>query len=215
MTTKRQLQIINHYAAMMEEAKQRLNCIDAATSGLIVLLPPPALREFCFLQLRMLCELIALACLIAHGDITATQTKKLRQEWSPDRILAELEKLHPHFFPQPGRDAPPTEGAHRQFEALQAGYLTKAELLSLYGMCGRELHRGSIKSLFTATGPQPPADYSDIRNWRRKISELLGLHLIFLLDGKTHFICMLRNASDNNRVQVAIAEASEPPPRGL
>ena len=91
--TTRQLRIIGQYRVMMEEAKIRLDSIDAALSGLITIIPVPALREFCFLQLRMLCELIALACLMAQGDIPATKTKKLLETWEPDRILRELERL--------------------------------------------------------------------------------------------------------------------------
>jgi hypothetical protein len=131
MPTKQQLQIINNYASIMEEAKLRLDWINTAASGIITVLPGTPLREFCFLQLRMLCEVIALACLVAHGDIPATRAKRLQREWSPDRILAELEKLHPHFFPQPGREGPLIQGVHRHFETLESGFLTKAELLTL------------------------------------------------------------------------------------
>src|SRR6266540_3273159 len=210
MATKKQIDIIHRYAAMMEEAKLRMDCITAATSGIITVLPPPALREFCFLQLRMLCELIALGCLVAHGDIPATQTKKLQREWSPDRILAELEKLHPHFYPQPGRDAPPESGEDRHFMALDSGFLTKSELLSLYGTCGGELHRGSVRHLFNQRKPFR-ADHGDILEWRRKINELLRLHLIALFEGNTHMLCVLRASDDNNRTHVAIAEPREQP----
>lgn len=34
--------------------------------------------ELCYLQLRMIYELIALGCLAAHGNIQATHTGKLR-----------------------------------------------------------------------------------------------------------------------------------------
>jgi hypothetical protein len=73
MVTKKQNEAINLYAAIMEEAKIRLNSIDMALAGTTIL-PHQLVREFCFLQLRMLCELIALGCLTAHGDVVeATQ----------------------------------------------------------------------------------------------------------------------------------------------
>ncbi len=209
MPTKRQLLIIVNYRLMMEEAKLRLECISAATSGIISVLPLPALREFCFLQLRMLCELIALGCLVAHGDIPATQTKRLQREGSPDRILAELEKLHPHFYPQPTRDVAPVGNEDRHFMPTEEDFLTKKELLGLYGACGNELHRGSIRHLL---GRKPiKANHSDILEWRRKISALLRMHLIALLDGNTHLLCVLSASADKNRTHVAIAEAMEPP----
>jgi hypothetical protein len=84
------------YANLMEEAKLRFACIDAAMSG-TTRLPSAIAREFCFLQLRMLCEVTALGCLIAHGDIK--QINKLRKEWSAATIMEKLEELHPSFYP--------------------------------------------------------------------------------------------------------------------
>jgi len=89
--------------------------------------PSVIVREFCYLQLRMLCELIALACLVAHGDITAAQPNKLRKAYEADKILAQLATLHQHFYPQPIRWKDRTAG---QLEIIQTGnFLTKEELL--------------------------------------------------------------------------------------
>jgi hypothetical protein len=207
MPTKRQLQIIDQYRLMMEEAKLRLSSIDAAVSGLITIIPIPALREFCFLQLRMLSELIALACLAAHGDIPATKSKRMLEAWAPDRILAELERLHPNFYPIPIRDGAPQKGVDRHFVPLDSEYLSRAELIRLYTRCGGELHRGDIRSLFTAT-PVPP-DYADIRECRRKIGALLRMHFIALLDPSIKVMCVLSAADDQNRTHVVIAEATD------
>ena len=40
---------------------------------------------------------------------------------------------------------------------------------------------------------------------------LLRMHLIALIDGKTGMLCMLRDALNNDKAQVAIFEAYEPP----
>jgi hypothetical protein len=58
------------YSILMLEAKHRLLAMDTALEGKTGL-PRPAIREYCFLQLRMLCELIALGCLTAHGDLVS------------------------------------------------------------------------------------------------------------------------------------------------
>lgn len=60
-------------------------------------LPNGAIIEFCFLQLRMLCELIALGCLTAHGDLEAG---KLKKSHKADQIIRRLEVLHPDFYPK-------------------------------------------------------------------------------------------------------------------
>jgi hypothetical protein len=54
------------YAQLMEEAKSRLTAIDGAVKGESGL-PVLFVREFCYLQLRMPCEAIALGCLVAHA----------------------------------------------------------------------------------------------------------------------------------------------------
>jgi hypothetical protein len=205
MATKRQSQIIENYRLLMEEAKMRLDSIDAALSGLITIIPVPGLREYCFLQLRMLCELIALACLTAHGDIPATKSKKLFEAWAPDRILAELERLHPEFYPIATRDGPPEPGVDRHVMPLETEYLTRAELIRLYALCGGHLHRGSLRSLYKAS--PWPEDHSDIREWRHKIGALLRQHLIALLDPRVKIVCVLKAADDQNRTHVGIAEA--------
>ncbi len=78
MTTKRQIEAINLYANLMSEVKVRMASIETICNNQNGL-PGPLVREFCFLQLRMICELIALGCLTAHGDIKGVQSKKTKQ----------------------------------------------------------------------------------------------------------------------------------------
>ena len=77
------------YAGMMEEIKLRISSIEYATSGLLHF-HPVIIREFAYLQLRMICELIALGCLVAHGDVPATKSKMLSKVWQADEILKRL-----------------------------------------------------------------------------------------------------------------------------
>src|SRR5205823_2168695 len=128
-----------------EEAKLRLNSIDMALGG-VSILPHQLVREFCFLQLRMLCELIALGCLTAHGDIEATT--KLRNEWSADKIIDRLDSLHPQFYPLPVQQTLlEVPIRHWHLDPVSNGSITKAELLTLNGKSGNTLHRGSMKKL--------------------------------------------------------------------
>jgi hypothetical protein len=68
--------LLTLYANLMEEVKLRIHCIDRAVNG-TNLLSRPIVRKLCYGQLGLLCELIALSCLVAHGDIPATCSKKL------------------------------------------------------------------------------------------------------------------------------------------
>jgi hypothetical protein len=74
----------------MTEVMIRAFSINTATKTPTTI-PQALIREYCFLQLRMLCELIALGCLVAHGDIT--KTKYFQKAYKADDILERLGKL--------------------------------------------------------------------------------------------------------------------------
>jgi hypothetical protein len=72
-------QIVGTYCGIMEIIKSRsavvYQCLLDAPK-----LDSQALYELCFFEFRMICELIALGCLVAHGDIKETKTKKLQND---------------------------------------------------------------------------------------------------------------------------------------
>lgn len=191
------------YADMMEEVKVRLHCIDLAIQGKTGY-PSPIVRELCYLQLRILCELIALACLVAHGDIASVQAHKLGRVWSADEILGRLTRLRPHFYPAPIKQNSKGPGIWHM-EGINPSPLPKEELLALYGLTHKYLHRGNLKKLMSMDDPiDMEIDIPEIVKWGQKINDLLRLHVI-AIDADNLIIAMLRNANDNNRVQVATA----------
>src|ERR1700689_5024190 len=91
----------------MHEIKQRTVIIgDACLGKYAPSLLPVAALELCYLQLRMICELIALSSLLAHGDIEAVSTRKTLTRYEADWILDRLFAIHPDFYPQPIRLEP-------------------------------------------------------------------------------------------------------------
>jgi hypothetical protein len=200
--TKQQLEASNLYANLLEEAKIRIASIEAAISGRAGL-PAPLVREYSYLQLRMLCELIALGCLTAHGDIKDTHTTKLQKEHAADTIIKRLEILHPNFYPHAIRLT--VSPGHVHFDRLESGFLTKVELIKLYTRCGEHLHRGSLKRLLATTQQTQSPNFDDIANWTNKIIALLNQHHIASVDNLSHFICMLKRAESNDQAAVAIA----------
>lgn len=89
---------ISLYASIMEEVKFRITASEGLNIGKVNI-HVALIHEMSFLQIRMICELIALGCLIAHGDIE--ETTSLRKEWSADRIIDKLSILHADFYPVP------------------------------------------------------------------------------------------------------------------
>ena len=195
------------YANLMDEVKARIDCILSAAEGRMVY-PAPVVREFCYLQLRMLCEVIALSCLVAHGDITFLQSNKLGRSYSADEILDRLTKLRPEFYPHQCKQIKWGDGW--TFEIQDPSPLPKEKLLELYGKTHSHLHRGSLKKLLSSDMPiDVKVNMPEIMEWTQKIHDLLSLHLIVINKDNMH-VCMLRNAEDNNRVQVASLSTKPP-----
>jgi hypothetical protein len=155
------------YSRLMQEAKARLWAMDTALEGKTGL-PNATICEFCFLQLRMLCELIALGCLTAHGDVQIG--KDLKKAYQADKIIRDLERLHPEFYPK---------AASQQNEGF-----TKEELTKLYWRCGDVLHRGTLQTLWSRDG-RGDTGIGEIRKWKQKIEAQLGDHTIVMADGTT------------------------------
>jgi hypothetical protein len=180
MATSKHEQALNSYLGLMGEAKYRLLAMDTALGGRTGL-PPGAIKEYCFLQLRMLCELIALGCLTAHGDL---QTGKLKGDYKADKIIRGLERLHPDFYPIA---AVQTDKGPRLYVD---GFLTKEELIKLYWKCGNVLHRGSFKA--HSSKQYSDADIEEIRTWKRKI-EAFSCHAIYTVGNKSMMLFWIRN----------------------
>jgi hypothetical protein len=197
MTDNPRVETLQVYWGLMTEVKYR----SAAMIGAIehkLGLPDFLAREFCYLQLRYICELIALGCLLAHGDIEATKTNKLQQEWAADKILNRLAQLHPDFYPHPHKFE--RTGPNRvKIAPFIGSFMTREELIRLWRRCGIVLHRGSVQTL------RPPTeDFSEIIEARHKLIDLLSFHRLAMLNGQRHMVCIMSN--DEGNVHVADIE---------
>lgn len=193
------------YANLMEEAKVRLEIIAQIASGRGQF-HSVIKREFCYLQLRMLCELVALSCLVAHGDSGSLQSHKVGKAYSADEILDRLTKLKPHFYPEPVTQVE-LEPNRFNLEVIKPSPFPKDELIALYGKTHRYLHRGTLKKMLTSDKPlDPHVDLPEIIGLGQKFIDLLERHVISIDSGQV-MICVLKNPDDNDKVQVATAEA--------
>lgn len=207
MPTKAQLEAQKVYANLLEEIKLRIASINHCTLGLSGL-APPFVKDFCHLQIRMICELVALGCLVAHGDIKEASSKNLQGAWSAEKIMSVLENLHPHFYPQPVKQTKTPNGYHLQ---RMPSPLPKDEFLKLYHKCGGMLHRGSLRNLLKRQFPKQ-INFPEITAKAQKLSDLLSHHILVMQSGEQMIIAMLHNLDDDLKVQVAIAETPKGKP---
>ena len=180
-TTQAQTDAANLYANFLNEAKLRIKSIGDIFNSQ----PPiPAFvkREFCFLQLRMLCELIALGCLTLHGDIDASNTVRLHTTFEASKIINQLSKLHPNFYPHPVNiTIIPGDPGEVRMDRLESGFLTKSELVKLWHLCGQVLHRGTMKEITNQLRAPITVDLGEVFAWANKIVLLLRSHHIVLI----------------------------------
>jgi hypothetical protein len=198
--------LIREYANILDEARTRILGINTIIAG-TASLPPWMTAELGYIQLRMLCELVALGCLIAHGDIEATQTKRLQSEYAADSIVRHLERLHSDFYPHPVIATFTESEVH--IERIESGFLTKEELLQLYHECGEYLHRGSLSRIYHPTKPKQPPSIDQVFSWGKKFCVLLSQHHVYSLTESEHLLCFISHHQAGGNALVAIAKSPE------
>src|SRR5882724_4233833 len=137
------------YRDLMNEIKSRINVVNSSyTPMMSSLFHPGIIWEFCFLQMRFMCEMIAVAVLIAHGDIKATKTSHVQKFNEPGAIMGILSKVHPKFYPRPYTRHPHKDDPDRErVEPITSGYPTQTDLPRLFARCGSVLHFGTAKTV--------------------------------------------------------------------
>lgn len=201
MAANQHLQAMQTYAALMEEIKVRITTIQKIALNKEAY-PAPIVKEMCFLQFRMICELISLGCLVAHGDIQEIKSARFQTVYQADNIANSLQKLHPDFYPRPFKQVNPRPG-HFHLEPVAGPHLTKEKMIALNHACGSVLHKGSLKKLLKAKNPTQ-LSFPEIQDHLQMIVNLLDSHIISLIGGNT-ILCLLEPAGSGS-VQVAYAE---------
>jgi hypothetical protein len=201
MPTPEQFEAAKLYADLIGEIGVRIDAINPESMQQYRL-PGPLMREFCYLQMRMICELVALGCLVAHGDIE--RTSSLRKAWNADEIMDKLEQLHPDFFPV--ATVIDNIGGTNHTVTLVRDAMTKQEVIDLYHESNRHLHKGSLRNLLNGKSPSQ-LDYAAVTKHVEKLIALLRCHTVTMLGGGTMFMCILR-ATETLSPQVEICEAN-------
>jgi hypothetical protein len=151
---------------------------------------------------------VALGCLVAHGDIKESSSNNLHRAWSAEKIMSTLEKMHPHFYPQPIKQTKTPTGFHLQ---ARPSPLSKDEFLRLYHNCGEMLHRGNLRKILKGQFPKQ-INFPEITAKVQKLADLLAQHILVMQSGEQMFLAMLHNIDDNMKAQVAIAETPKGEP---
>jgi len=164
------------YLHCMVKAKERLHVV---VELLALPIAPLFKQELCYLQLRYLCELIAIACLAAQGDYQTQRS--FTESYRPPDIFRSLSDLYPDFFPVPAeRIITPNGGSrshHVQLSHKPDAY-AEAEVTSLWRSAGGHLHRASVNKYLQTTFTNKPPELDEIARHLNGLAQLLNSHLI-------------------------------------
>jgi hypothetical protein len=135
--------------------------------------------ELVYLQFRKVLEEIAFSSLAANKTEYAALHANFSKHWKAEKILQELEKLNPDFYPHP-LEAPTSSPGIHHFDQLSSGFLTREEFADLYDISSQVLH---TRNPYSQDDPVIQARYSGDQ-WLSRIQRLLSWHSVQLLSGE-------------------------------
>lgn len=173
---------IEMYSNCMEEVRDRIALVHRVMEGFTV--GHQAFdQELVFLQLRKTLELVAFASLIANREKYSATYEKFASHWNAERVLNDLEKVNPEFYPIPVNEPEERDGI-KHCSRVAEEFLTKEDFVTLYDKCGKMLHS---RNPFTTEGTRIPLVYS-VKQWVSRIQTLLRLHITHLVSGDVWII---------------------------
>ncbi len=191
------------YAECMEEIKKRTLVIEAFLNGSRNALYLKATVESIYLQFRKVLELIAMASISASPEYME-RYERFRRHYNGKRILEDLEKLNPHFYPRPTRQVlDPDTGKVVRVVDIESGFLTKDHYVELYDICGDLLH---AENPYAEEEQNIELRFREAPEWKNRIVMLLNHHQVQLADSRRQ-IWVLMQAKSDGKVHVWDFEA--------
>ncbi|WP_156451877.1 hypothetical protein [Novosphingobium sp. CCH12-A3] len=196
-------QNLHMYRSFMEEIKIRMEAIDRflkrigdERGGRDTFTD----AEAAILQIRYICELIALSTVAAHGLVGVTS--RILKSWHAEETFKLLEGVNVNSFPRAVRPSPTVKN---NFE-LQKGEMDLGELKMVYNTCGENLHRGAMKHFFKEA--RRAYDPEGLVGWVNRIKALLNMHVVMILE--QGIVIYVTLSDDNGDVAVAYAQSDGP-----
>jgi hypothetical protein len=148
----------------------------------------------------MICEIVAMTCLLCHGDIAITQDARFAPKLPIEQLMALFDKLDGKFFPQPLGHTRHDEADSRRPPRMGAAF-SKIDLLKLKSRCDSIVHRTDLENPFSRISFDGVHD-SELRGWRAKLHYLLDSHKMETVDGHLFITCHMATAVEFNKVSV-------------
>ena len=143
------------------------------------------------MHLRKVLELVVYSSFLANGDALAS-VPNFHGMRKAKKILLQLEKINPHFFPVAANKELGANGELRLSFPTSDEHFHMGEFAPLYDSCSTALH---VMNPFSTPTPQDLG--RPINEWVRRLRELLKTHLVVMSPTERLLVEML--PSDDHR----------------
>lgn len=157
--------------------------------------------EIAYLQVRKICETLALSTLCAHNQLPETNSNKFVKNYNAEAIFGMLSKVNDNGFPLAVR---PINGGEKQFSIITEGMMTRSDLKKIYNQCHLILHNGNLADLIA--GKEIVLDFRELVKIHNQFAELLKIHMVPLPEFENVLICILHQ-KETGKAHVRIAAA--------
>jgi len=149
--------------------------------------------EIVALHLRKILELIAFSSITSNLEQYKATYENADRHWHAERILKDVEKINPSFYPVPARIQAPNDDGVRNVATRDDDFLTRNEFEKLYALCGSLLHiSNALKGKKSINFVHHPGI------WLMKIHNLLSTHYVRLVDDRHVWVVTLEHPEDGH-----------------
>lgn len=190
---------ISRYCDIMESVKHRLELVSKIVDGYRIFESEYHTYEFVAVQLRKVLESVAFASLCANRKRYAENYSGFRTEWSARRILTNIERMHPNFYPVPLQPFTTNPDGSKHFPVVDDGFMRRDEFEELYDTCSAVIHTTNPFSDTTSI------DFRlSVQEWVNRIRSLLNIHRLQLAGTETIWVVFM--SGEGGKVQAITAE---------
>lgn len=185
------------YCDLMMEIRYRASAVANLQRPDAERIPDFVRVESLVLQVRKIMELVALGSLVFNESAYKNAYQSFEKHSHADRILRDLERVNPHFYPRPAKQSKSEiEGVDHHLaiaDETDDSYMRKRDFSKVYEKCGGLLHAQN------PFGSRRDYAYyeTNIVVWMKKIEKLLNIHVVRLIDDENFYLVQMK-AQDGN-----------------
>lgn len=139
--------------------------------------------EFGYLQLRRICELVAVAVVAAHNEFAEFRSNKFVEEYNADALMRKMKRLSETAFPRHATVMPGYQpGSFQILYNVQDFLAPKDDISRIYRECGDKLHSGHLRFLLENTIKRYSAQF--IVDSEATFENMLNEHTLQVPDGR-------------------------------